>query len=234
MDNGMYTRTRTSGRMPGGGISRRPMYVIILADCSGSMAGEKIQELNVAIAQMVQQLAAWEEEQERAQILVRAIAFATEPSWHVCGPVPVVGMGWPKLTVVENGLTNMGAAFALAASVLGRDQMPARAFNPTLLLVTDGKPTDGPEGFDAGLNAILSHRAGRDAQRRAVAIGRDAKSEALNRFIGDPKIPVMEASRADQIVDTIRLVTLAVTGSLTFAGNPERYSLAVDDPDVPV
>ena len=33
-------------RMPGGGVSRRPLHFIILADCSGGMKGEKIQALN--------------------------------------------------------------------------------------------------------------------------------------------------------------------------------------------
>ena len=37
-------------RMPGGGIARRPLHFIILADCSGGMKGEKIQALNFAIA----------------------------------------------------------------------------------------------------------------------------------------------------------------------------------------
>ena len=47
-------------RMPGGGISRRPLHFIILADCSGGMKGEKIQSLNFAIADMLPHLAAWE------------------------------------------------------------------------------------------------------------------------------------------------------------------------------
>jgi uncharacterized protein YegL len=220
--------------MPGGGIARRPLHVIIIADCSGSMKGEKIQALNFAIAQMVQHLSAWEEDQARAEILVRAIAFATEPRWHLPDPLPVVGLRWSALTVVPGGRTNMAPAFRMASSVLGKDQMPSRAFNPALLLVTDGMPTDSPEDFDAGLGAIMSHRAGRDAMRMAVAIGRDARSEALTRFIADPKIPVLVAGQADQIADQLRLVTLAVTGAWSFSEDPDERSLMVDDPDVPV
>jgi uncharacterized protein YegL len=232
--DGMYTKTRTGGRMPGGGISRRPLHVIILADCSGSMTGEKIQALNFAIAQMLQHLSAWEEEQERAQILVRAIAFATEPRWHIHEPIPVVGMRWSPLAVVPQGRTNMGPAFQMAASVLGTDKMPRRAFSPALLLITDGLPSDGQADFDAGLGAIMSRRAGHDALRMAVAIGKDARSEALKRFIADPKVPVLVAGQADQITDQLRLVTLAVTGAWSFAADQDERSLAVDDPDRPV
>ena len=137
----------------------RPLHIIILADCSGSMTGAKIQSLNFAIAEMVQHLAAWEEAQEGVQILVRAIAFATAPRWHVPEPVPVVNLHWLPLTVVANGQTNMGPAFQLAASVLGQGQMPGRAFKPALVLITDGMPTDGEQSFDSGLDAIMSHRA---------------------------------------------------------------------------
>jgi uncharacterized protein YegL len=219
--------------MPGGGIARRPLHVLILADCSGSMKGEKIQALNFAIAQMMQHLGDWEEEQERAQILIRAIAFASEPRWHISEPLPVVPMRWTPLTVVPGGRTNMGPAFRMAASVLGKDQMPRRAFNPALLLITDGMPTDSPADFDAGLNALMSQMAGRDALRMAVAIGRDARSEALTRFIADPKVPVLVAGNVDQIADQLRLVTLAVTGVRSWA-DPDEDELPLDDTDVPV
>ena len=82
-------------RMPGGGISRRPLHFIILADCSGGMKGEKIQALNFAIADMLPHLAAWERDQEQAQVFIRAIAFATEPWWHIAEPRPAAPP-WPQ------------------------------------------------------------------------------------------------------------------------------------------
>src|ERR1700749_227673 len=102
-------------RMPGGGISRRPLHFIILADCSGGMKGEKIQALNFAIADMLPHLAAWERDQEQAQVFARAIASATEPWWHIADPQPVAQLGWKPLRPVPKGLTNMGPALALAA-----------------------------------------------------------------------------------------------------------------------
>ncbi len=58
-------------KMPGGGIARRPLHFIILADCSWGMKGEKIQALNYAIADMMPNLAAWERDQEQAQVFIR-------------------------------------------------------------------------------------------------------------------------------------------------------------------
>ena len=59
--------TPTKSVMPGGGVARRPLHVILLADCSGSMTGAKIKALNFAIGDMLQHFAAWEREQERCR-----------------------------------------------------------------------------------------------------------------------------------------------------------------------
>jgi uncharacterized protein YegL len=210
--------------MPGGGISRRPLHFIVLADCSGSMRGEKMQALNFAIAEMLPNLIAWEQEQEKAQILVRVVAFADTPRWHVEEPVPVARLRWKALQHVERGRTNMGPAFRMVAEALSPGHLERRALQPALLLVTDGLPTDPPGQFEAGLAALLALPAGRAAVRLAVAIGRDANSEALNRFIADPQVPVLVADSTDQIAD--RLVTASIALSRMSEVGVDRDALA--------
>lgn len=198
-------------RMPGGGISRRPLHFIILADCSGGMKGEKIQALNFAIADMLPHLAAWERDQEQAQVFIRAIAFATEPWWHIAEPQPVAELGWKPLQPVPKGLTNMGPAFTLAAQALASGRIERRALRPAMLLITDGLATDPPGGFEAGLSALMAEPAGQAALRLAIAIGRDARSAALDRFIGDPGVPVLVADSSEDIADRLVAASLAVS-----------------------
>jgi uncharacterized protein YegL len=198
-------------RMPGGGISRRPLHIIVLADCSWGMKGEKIQALNYAIADMMPHLEEWERDQEQAQVFIRAIAFATEPRWHIKDPVPVAGIRWKPLQAVPKGLTNMGPAFALAAEALGPGQIERRALRPALLLITDGLSTDKPGAFEAGLGALMAQPAGKAALRLSIAIGRDAQSESLNRFIGDPSVPVIVADSTEDIADRLVAASLAVS-----------------------
>jgi uncharacterized protein YegL len=198
-------------RMPGGGVSRRPLHFIILADCSGGMKGEKMQALNYAIADMMPHLADWERDQEQAQVFVRAIAFATEPRWHIPDPVPVASLRWKPLQPVPRGLTNMGAAFALAAQALAPGQIERRALRPAILLITDGLATDPPGRFEAGLAALMDQPAGRAALRLSIAIGRDAQSDSLNRFIGDPSVPVLVANGTEDIADRLVAASLAVS-----------------------
>jgi len=205
------TRVAPYSRLPGGGISRRPLHFIILADCSGGMKGEKIQALNYAIAAMLPHLAAWERDQEQVQMFVRAIAFATEPWWHIPAPQPVAGIQWKPLHPVPKGLTNMGPAFALAAEALAPGRIERRALRPALMLVTDGLATDPPGHFEAGLGALMAQPAGKAALRLAVAIGRDAHSAELYRFIGDPSVPVLVADSTEDIADRLMAASLAVS-----------------------
>ncbi len=205
------TEVTPYARMPGGGIARRPLHFIILADCSGGMKGEKIQALNYAIADMLPHLAAWERDQEQAQVFVRAIAFATEPRWHIPAPQPVTGLRWQPLQAVPKGLTNMGSAFAMAAEALAPGRIERRALRPALLLITDGLATDPPGGFEDGLATLMSQPAGQAALRLSIAIGRDAQSAALDRFIGDPSVPVLVADSTEEIADRLVAASLAVS-----------------------
>lgn len=210
--------------MPGGGVARRPFHLIIVADCSGGMAGEKMQSLNFAIASMLPLLREWDSEQLQAQVMVRVLSFATEPLWHIRDPVPVMDLNWMPLQAVRHGWTNMGPAFREVAAALAPERLESRALRPAIVLVTDGLPTDRAGEFEAGLNVLLSLPAGRSSLRLAVAIGRDANSEFLNRFIGDPTVPVLVADNADEIADRLVAVSLAVS-RMSEAG-ADRVSLA--------
>lgn len=197
--------------MPGGGVARRPLHLVVMADCSGGMAGQKMQALNYAVAAMLPQLVEWEDEQLQARVLVRVLGFATEPRWHVAEPTPVAALRWKPLHAVEHGWTNMGPAFRTVAEVLSPGRLERQALRPAILLVTDGLPTDPPGGFDAGLDALLAQPAGRAALRLAIAIGARASSPYLERFIGDPAVPVLVADRTDEIADRLIVASIAMT-----------------------
>jgi uncharacterized protein YegL len=201
--------TPTKSVMPGGGVARRPLHVILLADCSGSMTGAKIKALNFAIGDMLQHFAAWEREQEK-RILVRAIAFADEPRWHVKVPTPAAEMRWRELEAVDRGRTFMAPAFRMLAEALIADEA-SRGLRPVLVLITDGLPTDRPADFEAGLGALLSVPAASNAMRIAVAIGNTARSEALMKFKGNSPLPVLVASKVEQIADQLHRASLWVT-----------------------
>ncbi len=211
--------------MPGGGVARRPLHFIVMADCSGSMKGEKMQALNYALRSMLPHLLDWERDQLQAQLLIRILAFASAPNWYVADPVPVAELSarWRNLEYVPMGRTNMGQAFRAVAEALGPARLERRALRPAILLITDGLPTDPPGGFEQGLEALLNVPAGRSALRLAVAIGRDASSEPLDRFRSHD-VPVLVADGTDEIAD--RLVTASIAVSRMSEVGANREALA--------
>jgi uncharacterized protein YegL len=211
--------------MPGGGVARRPLHFIVIADCSGSMKGEKMQALNYALRSMLPHLATWERDQLQAQLLIRILTFATVPHWHIRDPLPVADLmaGWQNLDYVYQGRTNMGAAFGEVSAVLGPEVLERRALRPAILLITDGLPTDPPGAFDAGLEALIGTPAGRASLRVAVAIGRDASSAPLNRF-RSPDAPILVADSTDDIVE--RLVAASIAVSRMSEEGADRQALA--------
>jgi uncharacterized protein YegL len=215
----------TETLMPGGGVARRPLHFIVMADCSGSMKGEKMQALNYALRSMLPHLVDWERDQLQAQLLIRILSFASVPTWYVPDPVPVAELSahWRNLEYVPMGRTNMGSAFRAVAEALGPERLERRALRPAILLITDGLPTDPPGGFEQGLAALLEVPAGRSALRLAVAIGRDASSEPLDRFRSQD-VPVLVADGTDEIAD--RLVTASIAVSRMSEVGVNREALA--------
>jgi uncharacterized protein YegL len=206
----------------------------VMGDCSGSMKGEKMQALNFALRAMLPHLVAWEREQVQAQLLIRVLAFATTPQWHVADPLPVTQLNerWRDLQYVYQGRTNMGPAFEAVAEVLGPDRLERRALRPAILLVTDGLPTDPPGGFERGLAALTRLAAGRSSLRLAVAIGRDANSEPLDRF-RSRDAPVLVADTVDVIVDRLVAASIAVSRMSEVGADRDALAQQLLQPDMP-
>jgi uncharacterized protein YegL len=202
----------TETLMPGGGVTRRPLHFIVMADCSGSMEGAKMRALNYALASnMLSHLITWERDQLQAQILIRILKFATVPEWHIAAPLPVADViaGWRDLEHVTRGKTNMGPAFREVAKALSPDKLERRALRPAILLITDGLNTDPPGEFEAGLAALTGSPAGRSSMRVALAIGSDAVSDALDSF-RSPDMPILVGD-TDDIVDRLVVASIAVS-----------------------
>src|SRR5437868_7523099 len=99
---------------PGGEYASRPLHIIWLLDCSGSMSqGGKIEALNNAIREVIPALRKAAEGNPEAQFYVRALKFSSGAEWHVHEPTLLADFKWTDL--VAQGVTDMGQAFALLA-----------------------------------------------------------------------------------------------------------------------
>jgi uncharacterized protein YegL len=204
----------------------RPLPVLVLADVSGSMSEHgKIQTLNASIAAMVRDFATVDS--ANGEIAVGVITFGNGEA-RVHQPVePASVVQWSDL--VAMGDTPLGRAFQLTRTVLDDETaVPKRAYHPTLVLVSDGRPTDKWEG---PLDDLLASPRGSRAVRLAVAVGSEAGSRSygvLQRFIDNPAIPVVTAEEVDRLKHFFSWVATSVT---TRVRSSRPDDLSSFDPD---
>jgi uncharacterized protein YegL len=205
-------------KLPGGALASRPLHFFWIADCSGSMDHNgKIQALNHAIREAIPHMQQVAGENPNAQVLVRAISFASGAKWHVSQPTSIENFRWEDLKA--GGVTDMGKALSMLAEQLSPEYMPPRALPPVLVLLSDGQPTDN---FDRGLKSLFDQPWGKKAVRIAIAIGDDADQEILQRFIGHPEFKPLQANNAESLV---RYIKWASTEVLKSASSPASQTV---------
>ena len=187
-------------------LSARPLPVIVLADVSGSMsANGKIEALNDAVAEMIAIFA--DEDGSRAEIHVSVITFGGNQAKLHKAFEPAYGTQWEPMQAA--GRTPMGDAFTLAQEIIeDREKISSRSYRPTLILVSDGMPTDE---WRSPLSRLLQSERASKAMRFAMGIGVDADHETLTAFLGNDEGRVFEAHEAREIKNFFRWVTMTVT-----------------------
>jgi len=203
----------------------RPLPVILLADVSGSMASDgKIDALNMAVTEMIAAFA--QEDAAQVEIHVAVVMFGAEARLYQ-GLAPATTVSWKPMQA--RGRTPMGAAIDLVTDMIeDRDQVPSRAYQPTIILVSDGMPTDN---WEAPLNRLLGAERAKKAQRFALGIGVDADKDMLAAFLADPNARVFEAQESRQIKNFFRWVTMSVSMRSRSATPNQSVMIDLEDLD---
>jgi uncharacterized protein YegL len=221
----------------------KPLPVFLLLDVSGSM-GEvvdpenvrrtgqtiesdgqtwelveggtsKIQILNDAVKQMIDSFSA--EERIETEFLVSIITFGDNATQHLT-PMAASTVNWKDMEA--HGITAMGAAFSLVKRLIeDKAVVPSRAYRPTVVLVSDGEPTDN---WEKPLDSLISDGRSSKCFFMAMGIGEKPGIQVLNRFISQTPIlaevngneirnSVFHAMDADKIYEFFRKVTMSTT-----------------------
>ncbi len=186
----------------------RPLPVIILADVSGSMLeNNNIGALNAALKDFLSTLS--QESRLNAEIHVSIITFGgakaevhvpLTPAWQINQTNDLVALGG----------TPMGGAFELAVEMIeNKEIIPSRAYKPTIVLISDGIPTDN---WESSFNKLKNSDRAQKASRMAMAIGTGADKNMLKAFVNDLEASeVFEAHNAKEIHRFFRAVSMSVS-----------------------
>lgn len=190
--------------LPGGEISSRPLRFFWVLDVSGSMAGEKIGQLNHAIREALPAMKDTADENPEAAVEVKVLTFGSGFKWVTPTPVPLDNFSWTDVSA--GGVTDLGAALKALSDELSVGTMPERGLPPVVVLATDGQPTDN---FEEGLSRFMSEPWAQRAIRIGIAIGHDADRDVIRRFIAS-EIEPLEANNSEDLVQYIKWASTQV------------------------
>lgn len=182
------------------------VFVLYLADTSGSMRGARIGAVNAGLTSAVKVLRDEQGKLTNTQILFNVLRFGTDVGWVFPQPVPV------DEAVVEpleaDGMTNLAGAEEEMESKLhkrtnGGWMDDAKSGYPAcIVLQSDGRPNLGD--YELALQKLERNGFFATAQRAAIAVDDACDMDMLARFTGNPET-VCVAKTTEQIVSTIRL-----------------------------
>ena len=197
----------------------KTLPVLLLLDTSGSMYGEKIENLNHAVRNMIKAFSS--ADTLETEILVSIITFG--PVTEYLPFTPASAISWNDLDIT--GDTPIGATLKKAKEIIeDKNIVPSRAYRPTVVLVSDGNPTDS---WKRALQAFVGEGRSSKCDRMAMAIGDDADEEMLGAFIAGTNNKLFHADDASQIHDFFKFVTMSVT-TRTKSQNPNIIPVATD------
>ena len=183
----------------------RPIPVILLLDGSGSMFGEKITDLNNAVATMINTFKG--ENAREVEIQVAVIIFGGGGAQLALPLTPAKDISSPHLEA--NGNTPMGAALSMAKEMIeDKTIIPSKGYRPTVVLISDGEPNDS---WEQPMNAFITTGRTAKCDRMAMAIGTTQEDPVLNKFLQGTENKVFLAKDAAGIHTFFKMVTMSVS-----------------------
>lgn len=189
----------------------KQLPVILLLDISGSMSGRKIDELNRAVKEMLASFV--KEERMEHEVLVSIITFGDVARLH---SPPARASAVKFVDMTADGSTPLAAALGIVKDLVeDRSRIPSRAYRPTIILVSDGQPTDeqgrASDNWIAPLDALVSSGRSSKCDRMAMAIGDDADENVLSRFVRGTPHQIFYARNAPQLHEFFQRLTMTIS-----------------------
>jgi uncharacterized protein YegL len=226
------------------GTTEEQLNLTYLLDTSGSMIGEKINQLNIAMQEAVDVAEESAAEME-VQLRMRVIEFNNGAKW-ICGTDEMNGLDhidWQPLSA--SGGTATADAIRLAKGLMSRKFLGTRNYKPVVILITDGE-SNSPADTVAAVNELktsLKSTKNPNADKIIrIAIGvKGANQTELENFASVGNIIDEDGSTQENVpfvfpVDNISLlksllknVTISSIASSIGAGTGEEQDLTTLD-----
>lgn len=210
------------------------MPLMFLMDCSSSMGGSKIQEVNTFFDQLPTRLEEKLKDFVGVDFKVAVMQFNDNVDW-ITGRSMLSSSDLASCQLQASGCTAVGKALTELNSKLNKSSDGyliqsgnSKYYTPAIIILSDGQPTDdwkkGLEKLEKNVYFMASRKRG---SVRAVAVGDDADKDMLAKITGNIEF-VVEATNAEDIIDALDVVTM--TATMSAQANPGAGSGDSDDP----
>lgn len=187
----------------------RMLPVFLLLDVSGSMSlDNKMYELNKSVREMLETFK--REQAVQAEIFVSIITFGDEAEM-ISGLKSASEMEYSDL--IAGGVTAMGDAFDMAKEIIeDKSKLPSNSYRPVVVLVSDGQPYNpkkdpGNKRFETQLDRFIATGRSAKCDRWSLAIGADADTAMMKRFLDHPEKQVCYVEDAADIHRFFRFIS---------------------------
>lgn len=215
----------------------RALSIFVLADTSGSMAGEKIQAVNKAIQEMASTLRNVND--IRGVFKISIITFGGDQVTVHQYPVDVQEFEFEELQAA--GKTPMGEAISVVTELIeDREIVKPKDYLPTVVLISDGYPTDFLGSSNASVEEYLEwgpikamHEGERSKKCMRIAMSVDADTDLnmLRAFLNNGGKP-MRANDAADIAKAFQWITMSSISRMSSTNpNDVQSFLKWDDED---
>lgn len=195
-------------------LPRRVMNMFFLVDVSGSMRGAKIGAVNDAIRNVLPIVEDISSGNADSEIKISALLFSNGCKWLYNDPKSPCDFDWDDQ--VASGGTDLGEAYNELEKKLhhvkngGWMGSGSGSFAPVFILLSDGEPTDNPDG---GLKKLKANGWFKSGIKIAIAIGNDADRDELEKFAGvERTIEVHDIESLKKVIRCV-VVTSSMVGS---------------------
>ena len=185
---------------------RKEMVMFYLIDTSGSMDGDKIGQVNQAMEEigplLREEVAKFNDD---VNIKIAILKFSSGCSWvtPATEPISIEDYAWNRMEA--EGLTDFGAALIELNKRMTKDEFLKSAtghYAPTIILLSDGEPTDEWEG---PLKVLKNNNWFNVATK--IAFNIQSNKDNLIAFVGNSEA-VIDVQNVNALKTMIKLVTV--------------------------
>ncbi len=207
----------------------RTLPVFLLIDVSGSMKGQKIDTVNVALKEMINNFKKIENAKGVIELCI--LTFGNN-SVNVIKDLSMINDN-DHFDLDAAGNTPMGMSFDKVREMIeDTNIVSSRSYSPTIVLISDGNPTD----YDASnktreellmwesLQQLHSGTRSSKASKLAMGIGNDVNINILKAFINNDNIPVITARDNNTISKFFQWVTMSISVR-SVSANPNQATI---------